>query len=326
MSATEGIVFNIQHLTVHDGPGIRTEVFLKGCPLRCRWCSNPEGLDPQRQLGIYPDKCLGKDKCGFCIKACPKQGTPLEFTEDGIIIGSNMECLRCMSCAKACFVHAIKSWGTIMTVDEVMGEVMADTHYYEKSGGGITLNGGEVMVQPDFALAILEACRERGVNTCVETTMFCKSETLERFYDLTDLWLADLKFMDSDEHKKWTGVGNERILANLEKVARDGNKMVIRIPVIPGINDDEENIRASAEFVRDKLGDAVVQLQLLQYRKMGVEKYNSIGVPYPMPEGFDPGERRDRELRLRKLAAIMQEYGIPAVAGSNDIIDTGEDE
>lgn len=324
MSAEQGIVFNIQHLTVHDGPGIRTGVFLKGCPLRCRWCSNPEGLDPQRQLGIYPDKCLGKDKCGYCIKACPKQGSPLEFTDDGIIIGSNMECLRCMSCAEACFVHAIKAWGTVMTVDEVMDEVMADVHYYEQSGGGITLNGGEVMVQWEFSLALVKACRERGINTCVETTTYCKPEILEKFFPHVDVWLADLKFMDSEKHKKWTGVGNEQILANLEMMAKAGCKIVLRIPCIPGINDDEENIRASAEFIRDKLGDAVVQLQLLQYRKLGVEKYNSMGIEYPMPKDFEAGERAEREARLRELAAILQEYDIPAVAGSNDIIETGE--
>lgn len=316
MGKQSGFVFNIQHLTVHDGPGIRTEVFLKGCPLHCRWCSNPEGIDPRPQLGIYPDKCLGKDKCGFCLTACPKQGAPLEFTEDGIIIGSNDQCLRCMSCAKACFVHAIKAWGEVMSVDDVMREVLADEAYYGRSGGGITLNGGEVTVQADFALSILEACRDQGIHTCVETTMFCSPEVIERFYPLTDLFLVDVKLMDPERHKRWTGVTNEQILSNIRKTAAAGVPMILRTPVVPGINDDDENMQATAAFIKE-LGPSVIQYQLLQYRKLGTEKYASIGQPYPMPEGFDPGERKDREQALHELAARLSATGIPAVVGAN---------
>ena len=317
MSASTGIVFNIQRFTVHDGPGIRTEVFLKGCPMRCKWCSNPESWNPRPELGIYPTKCLGKDKCGACLKACPKGGAPLEFNEDGIVVGTNDQCLRCMACTKACFLHAIKAWGEPMTVEEVMQAVLADEVYYQKSGGGITLNGGEVTVQWQFALAILEACREKNINTCVETCMQCEPEILERFYPLTDLFLADIKTMDSAVHKTWTGVGNELILSNLIKTAQAGVPLVLRIPVLPDINDSEENIRATAQFIVEKMDNKVLQLQLLPYRKMGTEKYASLGIPYPMGEDYQMPPREVWEANLLRLAEVMQEYGVPAVAGSN---------
>lgn len=322
MSKESGIVFNIQRFTVHDGPGIRTEVFLKGCPMSCKWCSNPESLNPKRELGIYPDKCIGKDKCGFCLKACPKGGKPLEFTEDGIIIGSNEQCLSCMSCAKACFTHAIKSWGEVMTVDEVMQVILQDLIYYEKSGGGVTLNGGEVAMQWEFAVEILKACKERKINTCVETSMQCSPEVLREFYAYTDLILTDIKNMDSEVHRKWSGVGNERILSNIIQTAEAGIKLVVRIPIIPEINDSDENLRKTAEFIRDELGDAVVQVQLLPYRKMGVEKYHSLGKLYPMGEDYQMPERSAWEKNLLRIRDMLkEEYGIPVEAGSSEKIE-----
>lgn len=321
MAKNSGIVFNIQRFTVHDGPGIRTEVFLKGCPMRCKWCSNPESIDPRRQLGIYPVKCIGKDKCGACVKACPKGGEPLEFTEDGIIVGSNGKCLSCMRCTDACFTHAIKAWGDIMTVDEVMKEIMKDEVYYRKSGGGITLNGGEVAVQWEFALEILKACRQNQIHTCVETSMHCAPKVLEKFYEYTDLMLTDIKNMDSEVHKKWSGAGNELILRNMIQTAQAGMKLVVRIPIIPQINDSDENLRMTGAFIRDCLGDSVVQVQLLPYRKMGTDKYASLGIPYPMGKDYKMPERPVWEANLLRIRDMLSaEYGIPVEAGSNEKI------
>jgi pyruvate formate lyase activating enzyme len=315
----KGIVFNIQRYSIHDGPGIRTDVFMKGCPLSCKWCSNPEGIRAKRELGVYPSKCLGVNVCGSCLKACPLGGAPLLFNKETGKIGAvdrNL-CRGCLRCTEECYLHALKSWGDLYTVDEVVKEVSADKNFYDNSGGGITLNGGEVTVQWEFALAILEACRKEYIHTCVETCMHCAPEVIERFFPLTDLMITDIKHMDSDTHKYWTGAGNERLLSNIEKTARAGMPMIIRVPVIPQVNDSEDNIRATAKFIRDTLHNRVIQVQLLTYLKMGTEKYDSLGMPYPMGEDYVPATREEREPWIAHLVRVMREYDIKAVAGAS---------
>ena len=313
------LVSNIQKYTIHDGPGIRTTVFFKGCTLRCLWCSNPETIGPAPQLGVYPDKCLSVAKCGLCIKNCPATGTqPVKFDEYGFLtaVAADPLCDGCFQCAEICPPRAVKVWGERMTLPELMKVIGEDRSYYAKTGGGVTLNGGEVMLQWEFARMLLEACHGASVNTCVETALHCPREHMEAVYEFTDLVITDIKHMDAAMHKICTGAGNELILDNIRRTAEMKKRLVIRTPVVPGYNGDEENIRKTGEFIRDELGGAIVQYQLLPYRKMGTEKYDSLGTPYPMGD-YIPPPRDEWESSLKRLAdMLVRDYGLPAAAGS----------
>ena len=312
-----GIVTNIQKYTIHDGPGIRTEIFFKGCPLRCLWCSNPEGLSPKRQLGVYPSKCIGNSKCSICLKACPEGAdSPIRTCDDHLLkVDDTNVCAGCFICADECPARAIMIWGKKMTVQELMKIILQDRSFYIKTGGGVTLSGGEVMLQWEFASLLLKACKETSVNTCIESSLNCVPEHMERVYEYTDLVITDIKHMDTGKHKEYTGVGNELILSNIKRTVDLKKPLVIRIPVIPDHNNSEENIRATAEFIKKDLGGNIVQLQLLPYRKMGTEKYASLCIPYPF-DYFIPPQRSVWENNLLDLTGILKEYGIPAVAGS----------
>jgi len=321
MSNTQGIVFNIQKYTIHDGPGIRTSVFLKGCPLSCKWCSNPESLNPRQELGIYPNKCIGYDKCGLCVKACPLvDRTALKFDGNRISGVDRDVCNNCLECGKTCYSGGIKIWGRIMTVDEVMKDILSDRAFYAKSGGGVTLNGGEVAAQWEFALEILRECRRHHINTCVESSLLCKPEILERFYPLTDLLITDIKHMDPVIHLRYTGADNTQILNNIIKTVNASVPTVIRIPIIPDVNNDEENIARTAEFISKKLSNRVIQVQLLPYRKLGTEKYDSLGIEYPMGPDYSMPDREVWEKNILELVELMKTYSVPAVAGSSGII------
>lgn len=319
-----GIITNIQTYTIHDGPGIRTEIFFKGCTMHCRWCSNPETISPQRQLGVYPSKCMTKDKCSWCLRACPeKENSPIRFDENGVLAGIDRTdaCRGCLKCADVCPGRAIKAWGEEKTVPQLMKVIEGDRPFYEKTGGGVTLNGGEVLVQWEFAAMLLKACKEAGINTCVETALHVPPEHVKAILDYTDLIITDIKHMDSATHKKLTGQGNELILSNIEMLGKLGKKIVIRTPVVHRINSSEDNIRRTGEFLRDKLGGRIVAYQLLPYRRMGTEKYDSLEIPYPF-EKYKAPERPVWEEELLKLSHILKtEYGLPAVAGSSGKLD-----
>jgi pyruvate formate lyase activating enzyme len=311
------LVSSIQKYTIHDGPGIRTEIFFTGCTMRCLWCSNPETIAPKAQIGVYPDKCVSLEKCGACVKVCPQGGQPLGF-KDGVIQADGMldACTGCFRCTDTCPSRALKRWGELMTVEELMKVILEDRNLYRKSGGGVTLSGGEVLLQWEFAALLLEACKKAGINTCVETALNCPSEHMEAVYPFADLVITDIKHMDTTKHRACTGAGNELVLNNIRRTADLGKPLVIRTPVVPGYNNDEANIRATGAFIRDQLDGKIVQYQLLPYRKLGLEKYEALGMPYPMGE-YDPPERsiREREL-LRYADMLVSEYGIPAVAGT----------
>jgi pyruvate formate lyase activating enzyme len=313
-----GRIFNIQRFTIHDGPGIRTQVFFKGCPLHCRWCSNPEGLSTDTELGVYPSKCIGLDKCALCVKACPQERSPLVFIDQIVVSAERELCPKgCMACADACPASSLIRWGKEMTVGELLTVITADRSLYRKSGGGATLSGGEVMLQWEFARDLLRACKESYIHTCVESSLYCDEKRMEEVYRFTDLVITDIKHIDDCMHKLHTGIGNKIILENIKRTVELEKKLVIRIPVIPGHNDGKADIIATGEFIRDGLKNKVIQVQLIPYRKMGVEKYDSLNISYPLGNDYTPPERGVWEQNLLFLAGLLADMGIPAVAGSN---------
>ena len=313
-----GRIFNIQRFTIHDGPGIRTEIFFKGCPLKCLWCSNPEGLSPKMQLGINRDKCIGYDKCGLCTKACPLGGSPLVFT-DGVMSSIVRESCHedCVCCFDACPASAVVRWGKDYTTRQLIDLVLADRGLYQKSGGGVTLSGGEVMLQWEFAAELLAAFKKNYIHTCVESALYCDRNHMETVYEFTDLVITDIKHMNTQQHKKCTGVGNELILENIITTVELGKKLVVRIPVIPGFNDDDDNILATGRFILDCLDNRILQLQLLPYRKLGTEKYSGLNLSYPLGDDYSPPGREIWEANLLRLADMLRDLNLPAVTGGN---------
>jgi len=312
----KGNIFNIQRFTVHDGPGIRTEIFMKGCVLRCKWCSNPESFAVHSELGVYPSKCVGEKVCGACVKACPQSDrSALNFSEDKIVSINRAVCDNCMLCYDACPSDALKIWGVEMEVEEVMRVVLADRNFYTRSGGGVTLSGGESMLQAEFAAAILKRCVEEGIHTCVESAFHVPPKNLDLVQPYTDMFITDIKHMDSKVHEEFTGVGNELIHKNIIRMAASGKPLLLRLPIIPDVNDQEEHIDKVSDFIMDNVKGLVAQVQFLRFRRLGEEKYKSLGLKYRMEE-INP-ERENYEAHIRGLVARMAARGIPAVAGTH---------
>ncbi len=261
----KGVLFNIQRFSLHDGPGIRTNVFFKGCPLRCIWCHNPEGFDKAPELEYNAVKCIG---CGRCAAVCPEG---CHSVADGAHILNRDRCVRCFRCVGACVAGALLAAGREYTVGEVMEKVELDRPFYENSDGGITLSGGEPFFQPEFAVALLEESKKRGLHTAVETCGMCLEDVIRRAAPLVDLFLFDYKITGEEEHRKYTGAGQKIILKNLRTLNELGRKIVLRCPVIPGINDNERHLSAVAALA-DEL-ENVIRVDVEPYHDLGRAKY-----------------------------------------------------
>ena len=310
-----GIVFNIQRYTIHDGPGVRTELFLKGCPLHCPWCSNPESAQLYPQPGIYPTRCLGNRHCGLCSDICPVDNA-LVFQRGRLKSIDRTHCINCMDCAGSCPSEAIRLWGKNMTVDECMEIIRRDKGYYARSGGGVTVSGGEPLLQSDFVTALFSACKSEGIHTCCESTFYTDWEKILPLLPVTDLFISDIKVMDDALHQKHTGVSNQRILSNLTKIADLEKPLVLRIPVIPGFNDDLDNMTATADFILGPLQNRVRTLQLLSYMRLGEEKYRSLDLAYPMKNlRFN---RRAFQKRVEQTADYFCSRGIHCLVGTRE--------
>ncbi len=279
-----GTVFNVQYFNLHDGPGIRTLVFFKGCPLRCHWCANPESMSRLPELGLKRSLC---DRCGKCLEACPEQA--LFFNNDeGLSVDRN-RCNACGKCVSACYLEALTIYGKEMTAGDVFDEVYRDKMFYEGKGGGLTFSGGEPFQQPHFLLAVLSLCRNAGIHTCLETTGYTTAKVLDQVLAVTDYVLFDLKHMDSHLHQKFTGKPNRQILNNARRLAESGIPVMFRMPFVPGFNDTPQNIRATAEFVKSLKTDNIKGLELMPYHRMGMGKYETLDKQYALND-VEPSE------------------------------------
>lgn len=267
----KGMIFNIQKFSLHDGPGIRTAVFFKGCPLRCRWCSNPESQQCKTQILWDRASCVG---CGRCEQVCSRQA--ITKKAERIVINPN-SCGGCLQCVKHCPKRALSFEGEEKTIDDILAIVMQDVDFYEESGGGVTLSGGEVLGQPTFAKALLAVCKEKGLHTAIETTSYADTAVYLDVIDQVDLLLCDIKHWDAEKHQEGTGVDNTLILHNIKAAAEAGKNILLRLPVIPGYND---SLTDAAGFVERMKELGLNRIQLLPFHQFGENKYKLLDINY----------------------------------------------
>jgi pyruvate formate lyase activating enzyme len=297
-----GVIFDIRKYSIHDGPGIRTTVFFKGCPLSCVWCHNPESQSFQPELIIYPERCI---RCGACLENCPQRDSRLQmelpYTDLGL-------CTHCGACVEACTTEARRLVGREMSVEQVMQEIERDRPFYEQSGGGVTFSGGEPLSQGRFLLALLKACKRLELHTALDTCGFSRWETLDQVRKYVDLFLYDLKLVDDARHRQFTGASNRLILANLERLAQSGHRIILRVPLIPGVTDGAENLGQIGALAGRYA--CIERLDLLPYHPTARGKYENLQVDYPLAEMETPDEEM-----LRAVASRLHGYGIEVQIG-----------
>ena len=291
ISEVKGQIFNIENYAIHDGQGIRTLVFFKGCPMRCQWCANPEGLTTQPELVFYDHLCIA---CGSCIDTCPNNA--LSFRNKYIQIDRD-RCNTCGICVENCHAEALRLNCREMTVKEVMDEIEKNIVFFKNSNGGVTLSGGEALMQLDFATEVLKNCKRKGLSTAIETCGFYAFDVLKKVIDNLDYIFYDIKHMDNEKHRQFTGVGNKIILDNLLRLQNYQVNINVRIPVLPGINDDIKNITATAKMIATL--PKVKFIELLPYHRFGIHKYNELDRAYTLNEMMPP-DKKDL-YRLKKI-------------------------
>ncbi len=300
--AVSGYVFDIKRYAIHDGPGIRTTVFFKGCPLRCRWCHNPESWQARPEPGLRRSRCT---RCGRCVEICHHGAVAI--AEDGPATDPE-KCVRCGACVTACPAGAREIIGREMTVAEVVAEVKKDVIFYDQSGGGATFSGGEPLLQAEFLLALLAACRAEGIRTAVDTTCYAESELIERLAPAADLFLCDIKHMNPRSHEQYTGVDNRQILDHIALLAKTGRAVIIRIPIVPGFNSDESNIRETAQFVQALR--TVRRVDILPYNRGGLEKAPRLTDARNLMQAQAPDDDT-----MKRIAATLRGYGFEVKIG-----------
>ncbi|HCJ10744.1 MAG TPA: glycyl-radical enzyme activating protein [Clostridiales bacterium] len=313
MAEVSGLIFDLQAHSVHDGPGCRTLVFLSGCPLRCEWCSNPEGWEVRPRVMFSSMKCKQREwNCTRCVEACPRGAIKVADdpeAEQQIVIDRSL-CEECTTyeCVAACRVEGLRLCGRLWTADEFMRIMNRDRQYWGP-GGGVTFTGGEPLVQKDFILELLRRCRRDYIHAAIETTGHAEPEFFMEALSLVEFAFVDIKLMDPERHRRWTGVTNELILANITALAGDSwsGRLVIRTPIIPGVNDDDENIVATAEFMRDV---GLEEINILPFHRLGDSKWTQLGLVYP----FKDQESPSRET-MERIQGLFKDKGLVCYVG-----------